>query len=186
MMVIFDDTSSGDGTMSAIENIRTLTKHQCKVSGISAVVTDTKSLVESEMAIYVIIAVIISIIVLSILMDSWLIPLFFMLSIGMAIVYNLGSNVVMGEISYLTKALAAVLQLAVTMDYSIFLWHSYEEQKKVIPNDNIKSNVNVIKQRAINPATVVIELPTIDETVAVMAFAMALLLSFGITFFCSS
>ena len=142
MMVIFDDTSSGDGTMSAIENIRTLTKHQCKVSGISAVVTDTKSLVESEMAIYVIIAVIISIIVLSILMDSWLIPLFFMLSIGMAIVYNLGSNVVMGEISYLTKALAAVLQLAVTMDYSIFLWHSYEEQKKVIPNDNNKAMAN--------------------------------------------
>ena len=144
MMVIFDDTSSGDGTMSAIENIRTLTKHQCKVSGISAVVTDTKSLVESEMAIYVIIAVIISIIVLSILMDSWLIPLFFMLSIGMAIVYNLGSNVVMGEISYLTKALAAVLQLAVTMDYSIFLWHSYEEQKKVIPNDNNKAMANAI------------------------------------------
>ena len=104
-----------------MKNIRTLTKHQCKVSGISAVVTDTKSLVESEMAIYVIIAVIISIIVLSILMDSWLIPLFFMLSIGMAIVYNLGSNVVMGEISYLTKALAAVLQLAVTMDYSNIL-----------------------------------------------------------------
>ena len=144
MMVIFDDTSSGDGTMSAIENIRTLTKHQCKVSGISAVVTDTKSLVESEMAIYVIIAVIISIIVLSILMDSWLIPLFLMLSIGMAIVYNLGSNVVMGEISYLTKALAAVLQLAVTMDYSIFLWHSYEEQKKVIPNDNNKAMANAI------------------------------------------
>lgn len=77
-------------------------------------------------------------------MDSWLIPLFFMLSIGMAIVYNLGSNVVMGEISYLTKALAAVLQLAVTMDYSIFLWHSYEEQKKVIPNDNNKAMANAI------------------------------------------
>ena len=136
MMVIFDDTSSGDGTMSAIENIRTLTKHQCKVSGISAVVTDTKSLVESEMAIYVIIAVIISIIVLSILMDSWLIPLFFMLSIGMAIVYNLGSNVVMGEISYLTKALAAVLQLGVTLDYSIFLWHSYKEAKEETPDDH--------------------------------------------------
>lgn len=144
MMVIFDDTSSGDGTMAAIENIRTLTKHQCKVSGISAVVTDTKSLVESEMAIYVAIAVVISIIVLSILMDSWLIPLFFMLSIGMAIVYNLGSNFIMGEISYLTQALAAVLQLAVTMDYSIFLWHSYEEQKKVMPNDKNRAMANAI------------------------------------------
>lgn len=143
MMVIFDDTSSGDGTMAAIENIRTLTKHQCKISGISAVVTDTKSLVESEMAIYIAIAVLISIIVLSILMDSWLIPLFFMLSIGMAIIYNLGSNFILGEISYLTQALAAVLQLAVTMDYSIFLWHSYEEQKNVIA-DNNKAMANAI------------------------------------------
>ena len=144
MMVIFDDTSSGDGTMSAIENIRTLTKHQCKVSGISAVVWDTKSLVESEMAIYVIIAVIISIIVLSILMDSWLIPLFFMLSIGMAgWLYNLGSNVV-GRNLILNKSFVTVLQLAVTMDYSIFLWHSYEEQKKVIPTDNNKAMANAI------------------------------------------
>ena len=127
MMVIFDDTSSGDGTMQAIEDIRKVTDHECKVTGISAIVTDTKALSEHETPIYVGIAVVISIIILSLLMDSWMIPVFFLLSIGMAIVYNLGSNVFMGQISYVTKALAAVLQLAVTMDYSIFLWHSYEE-----------------------------------------------------------
>ena len=130
MMVIFDDTSSGDGTMKAIEKIRTVTDHQCKVSGISAIVTDTKALSEQETPIYVGIAVLISIVILALLMDSWAIPIFFLLSIGMAIIYNLGSNFVVGEISYVTKALAAVLQLAVTMDYSIFLWHSYEENLK--------------------------------------------------------
>lgn len=128
MMVIFDDTSSGDGTMKAINEIRSVTKHQCMISGISAIVTDTKELSEHETPIYVCIAVALSIIILSLLMDSYIIPVFFLLSIGMAIVYNLGSNFVVGEISYVTKALAAVLQLGVTMDYSIFLWHSYEEQ----------------------------------------------------------
>ena len=131
MMVIFDDTSSGDGTMQAIDDIREVTKRQCFVSGISAIVTDTKALSERETPIYVVLAVVISIIVMSLLMDSFIVPLLFILSIGMAIVYNLGSNIVMGEISYVTKALAAVLQLGVTMDYSIFLWHSYEEQRKL-------------------------------------------------------
>lgn len=128
MMVIFDDTSSGDGTLNAINEIRDVTDHQCFVSGISAIVADTKSLSEHETPIYVVIAVIISLIIMGLLMDSFLVPLFFLLSIGMAIVYNLGSNIVFGEISYVTKALAAVLQLGVTMDYSIFLWHSYEEE----------------------------------------------------------
>lgn len=131
MMVIFDDTSSGDGTMNAIEDIRDITKKQCFISGISAIITDTKALSEHETPIYVLLAVIISIIVMSIMMDSFLVPLLFLLSIGMAIVYNLGSNFVFGEISYVTKALAAVLQLGVTMDYSIFLWHSYEEQRSI-------------------------------------------------------
>ncbi len=135
MMVIFDDTSSGDGTMEAIEKIRTVTEHQCKVSGISAIVTDTKNLSEHETPIYVGIAVLISVLILALLMDSWAIPIFFLLSIGMAIVYNLGSNFVVGEISYVTKALAAVLQLAVTMDYSIFLWHSYEENLEKNPGN---------------------------------------------------
>ena len=131
MMVIFDDTSSGDGTMEAIGNIRKVADKQCFISGISAIVTDTKELSEKETPIYVVLAVVISIAVMCILMDSYLVPIFFLLSIGMAIVYNLGSNIVMGEISYVTKALAAVLQLGVTMDYSIFLWHSYEEQRGI-------------------------------------------------------
>lgn len=136
MMVIFDDTSSGDGTMKAIDEIRSVTKHQCMISGISAIVTDTKDLSEHETPIYVCIAVVLSVIILSLLMDSYIIPIFFLLSIGMAIVYNLGSNFFVGEISYITKALAAVLQLGVTMDYSIFLWHSYEEQLEKHHGDN--------------------------------------------------
>ena len=144
MMVIFDDTSSGDGTMEAITKLRTIAKDQCYISGISAIVTDTKALVEQEMFIYVCIAALVSILVLSLLMDSFLIPIFFMLSIGMAIVYNLGSNFVVGEISYITKALAAVLQLGVTMDYSIFLWHSYEEQLEKYPEDNKKAMAEAI------------------------------------------
>ena len=144
MMVIFDDTSSGDGTMEAITKLRTIAKDQCYISGISAIVTDTKTLVEQEMFIYVCIAALVSILVLSLLMDSFLIPIFFMLSIGMAIVYNLGSNFVVGEISYITKALAAVLQLGVTMDYSIFLWYSYEEQLEKYPEDNKKAMAEAI------------------------------------------
>ncbi len=139
MLVIFDDTSSGDGTMKAIKEVRKVTRNQCMISGISAIVTDTKDLSEHETPIYVFIAVILSIIILSLLMDSFLIPVFFLLSIGMAIVYNLGSNIVLGEISYITKALAAVLQLGVTMDYSIFLWHSYEEQLELNNGDDKKA-----------------------------------------------
>lgn len=144
MMVIFDDTSSGDGTMKAIKEIRSVTKHQCMISGISAIVTDTKDLSEHETPIYVCIAVLLSVIILSLLMDSFMIPIFFLLSIGMAIVYNLGSNFVVGEISYITKALAAVLQLGVTMDYSIFLWHSYEEQLEINGGNNKKAMSNAI------------------------------------------
>lgn len=145
MLVIFDDTSSGDGTMAAIKEVRKVTRNQCMISGISAIVTDTKDLSEHETPIYVFIAVILSIIILSLLMDSFLIPVFFLLSIGMAIVYNLGSNIVFGEISYITKALAAVLQLGVTMDYSIFLWHSYEEQLELNNGDNKKAMARAIQ-----------------------------------------
>lgn len=145
MLVIFDDTSSGDGTMKAIKEVRKVTRNQCMISGISAIVTDTKDLSEHETPIYVFIAVILSIIILSLLMDSFLIPVFFLLSIGMAIVYNLGSNIVLGEISYITKALAAVLQLGVTMDYSIFLWHSYEEQLELNDGDNKKAMARAIQ-----------------------------------------
>ncbi len=145
MMAIFNDTSSGERTMNAISKIREVTKQQCKLTGISAIVEDTKELAEKETPMYVLIAVAISILLLSLLMDSWLIPVAFLSSIGMAIVYNLGSNIVFGEISYITKALAAVLQLAVTMDYSIFLWHSYEENKDNHPGNNLKSMAKAIE-----------------------------------------
>ncbi|WP_026508322.1 efflux RND transporter permease subunit [Butyrivibrio sp. MC2013] len=129
MFIIFDETTSSDMTMEAIRDIRKVADKDCFLSGMSAIVTDTKDLAEKETPVYVLIAVILAIIVLSLTMDSYLIPVFFILSIGMAIVYNLGSNVFFGEISFITKSLAAVLQLGVTLDYSIFLWHSYEEEK---------------------------------------------------------
>ena len=106
------------------------------IAGMSAVVTDTKTMAEKETPFYVLVAVVLVCIVLAIFMDSFLVPVFFMLSIGMAIVYNLGSNYFLGEVSYITKALAAVLQLGVTLDYSIFLWHSYKEAKEETPDDH--------------------------------------------------
>ncbi len=131
MVVLFDTTMSSDETMEAISQIRKVTQRQAFISGMSAVVTDTRDLSDSETPIYVAIAVILSALVLAITMDSFLVPVFFLLSIGMAVVYNLGSNIFLGQISYITKALAAVLQLGVTMDYSIFLWHSYKEQQQI-------------------------------------------------------
>lgn len=130
MAIIFDDTTSADETMDAIEEIRKISDKQCFLSGMSAVVVDTKKLSEKETPIYVLIAVILSSIILAITMDSIMIPVLFLASIGMAIACNLGSNIFMGQVSYITKALAAVLQLGVTMDYSIFLWHSYKAQQK--------------------------------------------------------
>lgn len=127
MFLFFDTTSSADETMDAIEEIRHITNEQCFLSSMSAIATDTKNLVESEMAVYTIIAVILCLIVLFFTTDSFLIPILFMVSIGMAILYNLGSNFIQGEISYITMALVAILQLGVTMDYSIFLYHSYKE-----------------------------------------------------------
>ena len=132
--IFFDNTTSSDDTMNAITQIRKETEGQAFISGMSAVVTDTKNLSEKETPLYVLIAVVLVCIVLAIFMDSFLVPVFFMLSIGMAIVYNLGSNILLGEVSYITKALAAVLQLGVTLDYSIFLWHSYKEMKAQYPN----------------------------------------------------
>ena len=134
MAIIFDDTTSADSTMDAIEEIRKISDKQCFLSGMSAVVVDTKKLSEKETPIYVLIAVILSSIILAITMDSIMIPVLFLASIGMAIAYNLGSNIFMGQVSYITKALAAVLQLGVTMDYSIFLWHSYKAQQKEYPD----------------------------------------------------
>ena len=124
--------------------IRKVTDGQCFISGMSAVVTDTKTLSEKETPIYVLIAVILACIVLALFMDSFLVPVFFMLSIGIAIVYNLGSNYFMGEVSYITKALAAVLQLGVTLDYSIFLWHSYKEMKEEYGDDHKEAMAHAI------------------------------------------
>lgn len=145
MAIIFDTTMSSDETMDAIEEIRKIAGKDCFLSGMSAVVTDTKNLSNRETPIYVIIAVLLSTIVLSLTMDSYIVPLFFLLSIGMAIVYNLGSNIFMGEISYITKALSAVLQLGVTMDYSIFLWHSYCENKERFPGEKERAMSHAIR-----------------------------------------
>ena len=134
--IFFDDTTSSTETMDAIEELRDVTDKQCYIAGMSAVVTDTKSMSEKETPIYVLVAVLLVCVVLAIFMDSFLVPVLFMVSIGMAIVYNLGTNIFLGEVSYITKALAAVLQLGVTLDYSIFLWHSYKEEKEKNSGDH--------------------------------------------------
>lgn len=136
MAVFFDEATSADGSLEAVKEIRSIAGEQCFVSGMSSVVEDIKDLTMQEAPMYVVIAVILTSIILALTMDSFLIPLFFMLSVGMAIIYNMGMNFIQGEISFITEALAAVLQLAVTIDYSIFLWHSYKEEKEKHPGDN--------------------------------------------------
>lgn len=146
MLAIFFDTStSADATMEAIYQIRSIAGEKCFVTGMSAMVTDLKALCEKEEPIYVVLAVILACAAMMIFMDSWVIPFIFIASIGMAILYNLGTNYFLGEISYLTKALSAVLQLAVTMDYSIFLWHSYSEQKLRFEGDKERAMGHAIK-----------------------------------------
>ncbi len=144
MIVTFDTSMSADETLDAVEQLRTLTKQQCFLSGMSAVVTDIKKICNSEAIAYVIIAAGLSAVVLALTMDSFLVPVLFLLSIGMAIIYNLGTNFVAGEISFITQALAAVLQLAVTMDYSIFLWHSYQENQERFPGDKKRAMAHAI------------------------------------------
>ncbi len=144
MAILFETSMSADETMDAIEEIRSLAEKGCFVSGMSAVVTDIKNLSNRETPVYVLIAVLLSSLVLALTMDSFLAPVFFLLSIGMAILYNLGSNVFLGEISYVTKALSAVLQLGVTMDYSIFLWHSYEENRERYPGDKNRAMAHAV------------------------------------------
>ncbi len=146
LIITFETSMSADETLDAIEEIRGLTERQCLLSGMSAVVTDIKKICNSEAIIYVIIAVLLSVLVLGLTMDSFLIPGIFLLSIGMAIIYNLGTNRIAGEISFITQALAAVLQLAVTMDYSIFLWHSYEENQERYPGDKQRAMAHAISQ----------------------------------------
>ena len=146
MAIFFDDTTSSDETLDAVKEIRKLSGKQCFLSGMSAVVEDTKELSEKETPIYVLIAVLLSTLVLAVTMESAFVPILFLLSIGMAIVYNLGSNVFMGQISYVTKALSAVLQLGVTMDYSIFLMHSYQEQQVRYDGDKKRAMAHAISQ----------------------------------------
>lgn len=144
MAVMYDSSMSSDETMEAVKQIRSLAGQQCFVSGMSAVVTDIKDICNQEMVAYVAIAGALSCVILALTMDSFLAPVFFLLSIGMAILYNLGSNVLSGEICYITQALAAVLQLGVTMDYSIFLWHSYEENQERFPGDKKRAMSHAI------------------------------------------
>ncbi|MCQ2523882.1 MAG: MMPL family transporter [Lachnospiraceae bacterium] len=178
MAVIFDDTTSSDGTMQAIKEIRKVAGKQCFLSGMSPVVTDTKDLSEKETPIYVAIAVVLALVVLSLTMDSFLAPVFFLISIGMAIVYNLGSNIVLGEISYITQALTAVLQLGVTLDYSIFLWHSYEENLEKYDNDKERAMAHAIS----NTITSVVgsSITTIAGFVALCFMSFTLGLDLGI------
>ena len=136
LAVFFDSSTSADVTMDAIREIRAIAGRQCFVTGMSALVTDLKDLCEREEPIYVALAVACACLAMMLLLDSWLAPLIFLASIGICIVINLGSTYFLGEISYITKALSAVLQLAVTMDYSIFLWNSYNEQRTHIEDKN--------------------------------------------------
>lgn len=144
MIALFDDTTSADDTMDAITNIRKTVGKNVYASGMSGVVTDIKNLALKEMPVYVAIAAALSLLVLLITMDSFLTPVIFLTNIGMAIVFNLGSNIFLGEISYITQALAAVLQLAVTMDYSIFLLESYEANKERFPDDKKRAMAHAI------------------------------------------
>lgn len=138
MLVTFKEAISADETLETIETLRKITDERCKISGMSATVLDTRDLSDSEIVIYVIIAVILCLIILEIALDSYVAPIFLLLNIGIAILYNMGTNIFLGEISYITKAISAVLQLGVTMDFAIFLYHSYMQEKEKV-GDAIKA-----------------------------------------------
>ena len=136
MLVTFKEQISSDATMNSVEELRKITDEHCKISGMTATVLDTRNLSDSEVVIYVIIAVILCLIVLELALDSYVAPVLLLLNIGIAILYNMGTNIFMGQISYITKAISAVLQLGVTMDFAIFLYHSYMQEKEKIKNNN--------------------------------------------------
>lgn len=146
MAVFFDKTSAADESLKALNEVKSIAGKQCFVAGMTAAISDIKDLTISETTGYVILAVCLTSAVLALTMDSFLIPVFFMLSVGMAILYNLGSNIFIGEISFITQALTAVLQLGVTIDYSIFLWHSYKEQQELHPGDNNEAMAQAISK----------------------------------------
>ena len=141
MLVTFKDKISADTTMETVEKLREMTNEQCKISGMTATVLDTRDLSSSEIVIYIVIAVILCLVVLEFALDSYIVPILLLLNIGLAILYNMGSNVFLGQISYITKAISAVLQLGVTMDFAIFLYHSYmQEKEKIKDNDEAMAN----------------------------------------------
>lgn len=144
LVATFDTSTSADETLEAVEEIRSITKGQCLQSGMSSTIADIKDICNTEAVAYVALAAGLSAVILAITMDSFLIPVFFLLSIGMAIIYNLGTNFIAGEISFITQALAAVLQLAVTLDYSIFLWHSYQEYREKYPDEKERAMAHAI------------------------------------------
>lgn len=144
MIALFDNTTSSDSSMDAVTEIRKITAENCFVSGMTGIVTDIKLLALKEMPVYVVVAACLCLIVLLLAMDSLIVPVLFLLCIGVAVLYNLGSNIFLGEISYITKALTAVLQLGVTMDYSIFLLNSYEENKVRFEGDRERAMAHAI------------------------------------------
>lgn len=150
LIATFDTSTSADETLDGVEKIRKLTKNQCFQSGMSATIADIKKICNTEAVMYVVLAAGLSAIVLALTMDSFLVPVFFLLSIGMAIVYNLGTNFIAGEISFITQALAAVLQLAVTLDYSIFLWHSYQEYREKYPDEKERAMAHAISNTIVS------------------------------------
>ena len=150
MAVFFDKPTSDDETLEAVREIRKIGDKQCFISGMSCFVEDLKELIEHEEPIYVAVAVILAMIVLGIFMNSFALPLLIVAGIGMAIIFNMGSNIFMGEISFITQAIAAVLQLAVTTDYSIFLWHSYEEHRKDGKMDREEAMANAIARTLVS------------------------------------
>ena len=144
MIALFDNTTSSDEAMDAVTEMRSIVSKNCFISGMTGVVTDIKALALKEMPVYVVIAGALSLLVLFLAMDSLVVPVLFLLSIGIAIIYNMGTNIFLGEISYITQALTAVLQLGVTMDYSIFLLNCYEDNKKRFPGDKDRAMAHAI------------------------------------------
>ena len=179
MIALFDNTTSSETSMEAVTQIRKITSKNCFVSGMTGIVTDIKQIALKEMPIYVVIASCLSLIVLLLAMDSLVVPVLFLLCIGVAVLYNLGSNIFLGQISYITQALTAVLQLGVTMDYSIFLWHSYEENQERFPGDKKRAMAHAIS----NTLTSVVgsSITTVAGFIALCFMSFTLGLDLGIT-----
>ena len=146
IFVTFDEKISSDSTMNAIKEIRNIADERCKISGMSATVLDTKELADSEIAIYVLIAVALCLLILQLALDSYVAPFFLLLNIGFAIIYNMGTNIFLGQISYITQAISAVLQLGVTMDFAIFLYHSYKAEKENYKGNNDEAMAHAISK----------------------------------------